>query len=308
MSAAKTVILLATLPALVAIVSNGLATSVSEMERLASDPDVDVPPLMQSAGRRVALLVEPTPFTHVSGYSNRFKETLRYLQAGGDDVEVLTPDDTSDRPADFLGMPIRYVRSFRLFCYKQVQLTIDLGLKGYAALKRFRPTLIHAVTPGIFVVPAIVYARLLDVPLVISYHTHLPFYAEKYVRLRGLRELIVAFSKWFVPATLNWADVALTPSPQLKAQLEELGCKRVEVWRKGIDVDVFSPTFNDDNQQMRMALSGGQPEAPLLLYVGRLGQEKSIHLLRAVLDGIPEVACVVTHVTRNTCNACNVSR
>ena len=29
---------------------------------------------------RIALLVEPTPFTHVSGYANRFKEQLKYLK------------------------------------------------------------------------------------------------------------------------------------------------------------------------------------------------------------------------------------
>ena len=44
-----------------------------------------IPPLSQSPPRKVSLLVEPTPFTHVSGYSNRFKEMLRYLQLAGDD-------------------------------------------------------------------------------------------------------------------------------------------------------------------------------------------------------------------------------
>ena len=267
-----------------AIAMNGVVTSLAEMERLAGDPDAAIPPLMQSPGRRIALLVEPTPFTHVSGYSNRFREMLRYLQAGGDEVEIITPDDTADRPADFLGMPIRYVRGFRLFVYKQVQLTVDLGLKGYAALKRFKPTLIHAVTPGIFVVPAIAYARLLDVPLVISYHTHLPFYAEKYVRLRGLRGLVVAFCKWFVPATLNHADVALATSPQLKAQLEDLGCRRGGVWRKGVDSQIFNPAFNVDNERMRATLSGGQPEAPILssvthrLHVGYASVTRRVHV------------------------------
>ena len=47
-----------------------------------------IPPLSQSPPRKVSLLVEPTPFTHVSGYSNRFKEMLRYLQQAGDDAEV----------------------------------------------------------------------------------------------------------------------------------------------------------------------------------------------------------------------------
>ena len=146
---------------------------------------------------QVSLLVEPTPFTHVSGYSNRFKEMLRFLKegvpppaiplphyltltrrptvarrlalitiptpilapplpdpairgvllparAGGDELEVITPDDSSDRPSKFLDIPITYVPGFRLILYKQVQLTVDWGLQGFNRLKQFNPDLIHA--------------------------------------------------------------------------------------------------------------------------------------------------------------------
>ena len=95
-------------------------------EATTADPDLpaaatqEIPPLAQHPARRVSLLVEPTPFTHVSGYCNRFKEMLRYLKEGGDDVKVVTTDDTADKPGDFLGMPITYVPGFRLILYKQV--------------------------------------------------------------------------------------------------------------------------------------------------------------------------------------------
>ena len=79
------------------------------------------PPLRQTPPRKVSVLIEPTPFTHVSGYSNRFKEMLRFLKAGGDDAEVITPDDSPERPSNFLGMPITYVPGFRLIFYKQVR-------------------------------------------------------------------------------------------------------------------------------------------------------------------------------------------
>lgn len=91
-------------------------------------------------------------------------------QAGGDTVEIVTPDDTPDRPEDFLGMPIHYVNGFRLIFYKQVtsffsscledspqrrlwsppqvQLTLDIGSKALNALKKLQPTIIHSVGPG----------------------------------------------------------------------------------------------------------------------------------------------------------------
>jgi glycosyltransferase involved in cell wall biosynthesis len=48
---------------------------------------------------------------------------------------------------------------------------------------------------------------------------------------------------------------------------------------------VFSPTFK--SAEMRNHLSQGNPDAPLLLYVGRLGHEKKLHRLRGVLDRLP---------------------
>ena len=40
---------------------------------------------------RVQLIVEPTPFTHVSGYANRFKEYLKYQKKAGAEVSIITP-------------------------------------------------------------------------------------------------------------------------------------------------------------------------------------------------------------------------
>ena len=231
------------------------------------DPDLpvaatqEIPPLAQHPARRVSLLVEPTPFTHVSGYSNRFKEMLRFLKDGGDDIEVITPDDSSDRPSEFLDIPITYVPGFRLFLYKQVQLTVDLGLQGFNRLKKFNPDLIHVAAPGFFVAPAIAYSRVLGKPLVISYHTHLPVYAERYVPIPGLKQLSVAFAEWILPTILNWGDLTLATSPQLKEQLESLGCSNVDVWRKGIDTEVFNPKYNVSNAETRAALTDGNPSA-----------------------------------------------
>lgn len=256
------------------------------------DPN-EIPDLAAHPKRKVALLVEPTPFTHVSGYSNRFKEMLRFLKAGGDDAEVITPDDSPERPSNFLGMPITYVPGFRLIFYKQVQLTLDVGFRALNRLRESRPNLIHAVTPGFFVLPAILYARLLKIPLVISYHTHLPHYAGRYVKIPGLRQLCIKMAEWYLPAIFNFADLTLATSPQLAGQLTALGCKNVDVWRKGIDTDVFSPAYNASNAEMRSAMSDGQPQRPLLVHVGRLGSEKNIELIRGVLERIPEARLAI---------------
>ncbi len=60
------------------------------------------------------------------------------------------------------------------------------------------------------------------------------------------------------------------------------GIKRVKVWRRGIDTENFSPHKFDP--EMRYYLSGGEPEKPLLLYVGRLSPEKRVDWLASVFE------------------------
>ena len=108
-----------------------------------------------------------------------------------------------------------------------------------------------------------------------------------------LRQICVKLAEWYLPTALNFADLTLATSPQLQGQLQALGCRNVEVWRKGIDTDVFSSKFNVSNTDMRCAMSDNQPHRPLLLYVGRLGREKNINMIKEVLIRMPQCRLAV---------------
>lgn len=54
---------------------------------------------------------------------------------------------------------------------------------------------------------------------------------------------------------------------------------------------MFSPLFKDDS--MRMKLSYGDVNSPLLIYVGRLGLEKKLTRLRTVLNQIPNARLAI---------------
>lgn len=72
---------------------------------------------------------------------------------------------------------------------------------------------------------------------------------------------------------------------QMKEQFKAHGINKVAVWRKGVDFEKFNPSHK--SLAMRSELSDGHPDAPLLLYVGRLGEEKRIEDLKEVLDLVP---------------------
>lgn len=52
---------------------------------------------------QISIMVEPTPFTHVSGYSNRYMEMLDYLKKADDSVSIMTTDDSKSPPTDYKG-------------------------------------------------------------------------------------------------------------------------------------------------------------------------------------------------------------
>lgn len=116
--------------------------------QMASD---NAPPLKRNPPRKVCLMVEPTPFTHVSGYSNRFKEMLKFLRKAGDEVEILTVDSKTpadELPSEAFGYPISHTQGFTFPLYNHISLTVDLPeMKGSTMLQKLKPDLIHVTSP-----------------------------------------------------------------------------------------------------------------------------------------------------------------
>jgi len=270
-----------------------ISTSSNTALEAVRSNDNSAPPLRSMPPRKVCLMVEPTPFTHVSGYANRFNEMLKFLAKAGDKVEVVTTDDTKSQkvlPTEAFGYPIHHTQGFQFKLYQDISLTLDLPeMKGARVLEKLKPDLIHATSPGFLVLAAVFYARVMRVPLVCSYHTHLPSYAINYL---GFIPGIEAFAWWLIRLVHTRADLTLVTSSQMKEQLEANGVPRVSVWRKGIDVDRFNPRFKDADMRHRM--TEGNPDDFLMVYVGRLGAEKRLRDIKPMLEKMPNARlCLV---------------
>jgi hypothetical protein len=100
---------------------------------------------------RLSVLVEPSPFTYVCGYSNRYQALFRYLQQQQDqqDVEIITVEVVAkDRPTKAFGVfPIHYTRGVPLICYRRMSVSIDWTLQVIRKIRRCRPHLIHCSSP-----------------------------------------------------------------------------------------------------------------------------------------------------------------
>ena len=132
---------------------------------------------------------------------------------------------------------------------------------------------------GFLVFAAIFYARVMRIPLLLSYHTHLPSYAKQYLKFMPRHE---EFAWFLLRLVHSRADLTLCTSPQMKEELTANGLPRVEVWRKGIDTVRFNPEFK--NKEMREKMTDGNPDDFTMVYVGRLGAEKRLMDIKPMLE------------------------
>ena len=105
--------------------------------------------------------------------------------------------------------------------------------------------------------------------LIHVYTTDMPSYLRTYhfgFLERGLDRLLRALGERCV--------ATLCPSELIRDDLARRGVAGLGVWGRGVDTELFHPGRR--SQAMRARLTDGQPDRPLVLYVGRLAREKRI--------------------------------
>lgn len=224
---------------------------------------------------RIALFTE-TFLPKVDGIVTRLSHTVDHLQRLGDQVLVFSPDGGLD---EYKGAKINGVPGFPLPLYPELKLALPRP-SIRKELELFKPDIVHIVNPAVLGLGGLYYAKSLGIPLVASYHTHLPKYLEHY-GLGMLEGLLWELLK----RMHNQAEINLVTSTAMQEALETHGIEQVCVWQRGVDTELFDPSLA--SREVRSQLSQGHPDAPLLLYVGRLSAEKEIERIRPVLEAIP---------------------
>ncbi|MFC7581898.1 glycosyltransferase family 4 protein [Schaalia naturae] len=204
--------------------------------------------------------------------------SIDQLTARGHEVLVLAPGDP---PSTYDGCRVQRIPSLP-FRPWYPELSVGLPCPTLTrALDDFAPDVVHVVSPVCLAAFGALRARARDLPVVASYHTDIP----QYVRALGLGALRPGASLW-LRHVHNTADVNLCPSDPLAEEAVSKGIQRVRLWPGGVDTDLFRPGRR--SAAMRLRLTGGRPESPLVLSVGRLSKEKSLDDLIAAMERLPD--------------------
>jgi glycosyltransferase involved in cell wall biosynthesis len=225
---------------------------------------------------KIALFTE-TFLPKVDGIVTRLRHTVDHLQRDGNQVMVFCPEGGI---TEHKGAKVYGVTGFPLPLYPELKLALPRPAIGHA-LEQFQPDIIHVVNPAVLGLSGIFYSKVLKIPLLASYHTHLPQYLEHY-GLGMLEGLLWELLK----GAHNQAALNLCTSTAMIEELAAHGIERLDLWQRGVDTELFHPDLA--SVEMRSHLSQGHPESPLLLYVGRLSAEKEIERIKPILAAIPD--------------------
>lgn len=190
------------------------------------------------------LLVTDAWAPQVNGVVRTLSEIRHGLEQRGWEVEVLGPS------------------GFTIPCptYPEIRLTVSPKTAVIDALEQNFPDAIHIATEGPLGHAMRTICLLNDWPFTTSFHTRFPEYLK--ARMGLPRRWTYAYLRRFHRP----AQRILVPTPSLKDDLVARGFGQVEVWGRGVDLNLFRP-----ERKQALPFHG-----PIQLYVGRLAIEKNI--------------------------------
>jgi alpha-1,6-mannosyltransferase len=157
------------------------------------------------------------------------------------------------------------------------------------ALASLAPDVIEVGDPYQMAWAALDAGQQAGVPVCAFYHSNLLDMAQRLAG-RHARQVAAAYVRKLYPHF----DRVLAPSPHVVSLLHDLGISRAVLQPLGVDTEVFHPQAPDGSWRRR---HGIDPDAIVLLYVGRFAPEKNLPLLADAVDrlGAPYVLVTIGH-------------
>ncbi len=215
---------------------------------------------------RIAYFTETLP-PFIDGVTHTLSHLKKSLSDEGHEFIFLSPivpgtDGWVGKVSQVISVPVPVYTKYRM------------GLPAFhdikATLDKFKPDLVHNVSPFFMGMAAYNYAREHGIPAVNSYHTRFVSYL-KYYRLGGMEP----FGWFYLRKFYNRGARTFVPSVATMNELGGHGFQKLALWQRGIDNTKFSPLFADRRLHDRWSPDGN----PVALFAGRLVKEKDIYTL-----------------------------
>jgi 1,2-diacylglycerol 3-alpha-glucosyltransferase len=251
------------------------------------------------------LIVTDTYYPHVNGASYFCQRLSLLLKANGHDVRVLAPSQAIwTQQTDFQGVPVYGLWSVPLLSYGyRYSPPLFQKKEVRKILEDFQPDVIHCnshFSPNTVVLPI---AQSLHIPVMASNH-FVPENLMPYLHIPKMVYPFVRHSFWkHWHHTYKKFDLTVVPT-HAAAQIVAINAAlaHVEVISNGVDLARFHVRPKDAALMQRYAID---PDIPVLLYVGRLDQEKQVNvLLESLAQVLPHRPCRLLIAGKGSHQAC----
>ncbi|MCS7199796.1 MAG: glycosyltransferase [Caldimicrobium sp.] len=234
---------------------------------------------------KVAYLVDTYPY--VNGVT-RSSEIIRELSYNYDLPVYLVTCHSEKMEAQrmirlepLFEIPTPFYEEMKLGFPNMIELLQLLEKKGF--------TQIHIATPGPLGIMGLIAGYVLGLKITSTYHTDLPTYAKIYTMDEEVEKLVWKAMKLIIDLT----DRFFVPSEYYRNLLIARGVnpEKLLVFRRGVDTDLFSPKWRDKTY-WKWHL-GIREDCPVVLYVGRISEEKNLDTFLFVAKHVPDAAFVL---------------
>ncbi|MDE1851134.1 MAG: glycosyltransferase [Candidatus Micrarchaeota archaeon] len=146
-------------------------------------------------------------------------------------------------------------------------------------LKDLKIDLIHAQTPFVMGMAAMMNAKMYRYPLAGSFHTLLNnrqivqhYYPKNKNLTRITKGALLSYLKFFYKR----CNTTIAPTATIERMLKGYGIRNTTVVSNGIDTSIFNPKVDGDSVRHELKI---RDDERMLLYMGRLSREKRIEVM-----------------------------
>lgn len=227
---------------------------------------------------RIAIFTEAY-LPRINGVVTHIKLLKEGLEARGHEVLIVTADGDAQK---------HYVENGVLHCpgiklskkLSGFETSVPVSRTRLNLVRDFKPDIIHVETEFGMGLCGMTIAKMLRVPLVYTMHTMYDEYIY-YIAPTPLVKVAKKLSHKYMKTFANRANAITGPSEKCSEYLSSAGVKLpVNVIPNPVELDDFNPEHFDPEKKKAIREQFGIPQdAFVVVFVGRLGREKSIDLL-----------------------------
>ena len=218
---------------------------------------------------KIALVTETYP-PEVNGVAMTLHRLVGGILSAGHVMQLVRPRQAVQVESSYFEGKLEelLVSSLPLLGYDGLRIGMPAMSRMKRLWKRSRPDVVHIATEGPLGAAALWVARRMKIPVVSSFHTNFHSYGQHY-GMGLLQDVGFAYLRAFH----NYTAATFAPTRAICEELGAQGIRHTRVMSRGVDCDLYQPAARCEALRASWL---GNATGPVVLYVGRIAQEKNL--------------------------------